>query len=890
MRAFAAYCLLALFLDSAIAAGGAIQGTVSDETGGSVLDARVILWRSDQSVVVSTSTSADGRFRFDTVRPGSYSLEVSKSWFSSRRIALSVVEGETTEVWVSLAVQPVTSEVTVTAETSRVASANEVAQQLNVISQSQIEQRFANVLVDVLKEQLGVDVQRTVPVMGGISVRGLLGKNVAVYHDNVRYTTSAQRGGVSTFLNLNDPANLDSVEVLRGPNSAQYSSDSLGGTVHFLSRAAPVGTYTGWHGEFATGHNTVAHGFGGNLLASYSGQRIGLLTNLSGRRANTWRSGGGLDGHAAVTRFLGLPSSVLGDRSTDTAFTQYGGMLHTQWAATPERQVVFHYERSQQDGGKRWDQLLGGDGNLVADLRNLMLDFGYLRYSDFKAGPFDRMAVTLSYNKQREERVNQGGNGNPAGGITHQYERTEVWGTSFFLAKQRRRHHVLLGGDGYREKEVSPAVTVNPVSGATVFSRPRLPDGARYLLYGLYLQDAWEVLKNGRLRLSGALRFGGASYRSRASNSPLVNGLALWPDDSTSTNEWSGRAGLVVRPIDPLHIHFHYSRGFRAPGMTDLGTLGIQGNGFFEASFADLGGRGATVGDRADDRAVSSGRPAARVRSENSDNYDLGFKIATGRVRVEINGFWMNLQDAMVSQTLILPPGAAGQFLGEQQIIRQLPTGAVFVPAATAPVQIRSNLGSAETYGLEHALEVKLTRSLSFSENLTWLYARDRRSGRAPDIEGGTPPLTSNLRLRWAPSAKRYWGEMYSTLADRQDRLSSLALADRRTGATRSRANIAGFFNNGARVRGLVANAVLVPTGETLAQVQDRVLGSANSAPLFTAIPGYALFGIRGGFQVSERSNVLVDFSNMLDQGHRGVSWGVDGAGRSLAVRYGHSF
>jgi hemoglobin/transferrin/lactoferrin receptor protein len=559
-------------------------------------------------------------------------------------------------------------------------------------------------------------------------------------------------------------------------------------------------------------------------------------------------------------------------------------MFHSQWVVTPERQVVFHYERGQQDGGKRWDQLLGGDGNLIADLRNLMLDFGYLRYADFKPGPFDQMAVTLSFNKQREERVNQGGNGNPTGGITHQYERTAVWGTSFFLAKQMRRHHLLLGGDGYREKEVSPAFTVNPVSGVTAFSRPRLPDGARYLLYGLYLQDAWEVLKSGRLRFSGALRFGGASYRSRA------NALALWPDDSASTNAWSGRAGVVVRPIDPLHIHFHYSRGFRAPGMTDLGTLGIHGNGFFEASFADLGGRGATVGDRADERAVSSGRPAARVRAENSDNYDLGFKIATGRVRVEVTGFWMNLKNTIVSQTLILPPGVVGQFLGDQQIIRQLPTGAVFVPATTAPVQIRSNLGSAQTYGLEHALEIKLSRSLSFSENLTWLYARDLKSGLAPDIEGGTPPLTSNLRLRWAPSAKRYWGEVYSTLADQQDRLSSLALADRRAGATRSRANIASFFNNGARVRGLVVNGVLVPTGETLGQVQDRVLGTANAAPLFTAIPGYALFGVRGGFQVSERSNVLVDFSNMLDQGHRGVSWGVDGAGRSCAVRYRHSF
>jgi outer membrane receptor protein involved in Fe transport len=68
------------------------------------------------------------------------------------------------------------------------------------------------------------------------------------------------------------------------------------------------------------------------------------------------------------------------------------------------------------------------------------------------------------------------------------------------------------------------------------------------------------------------------------------------------------------------------------------------------------------------------------------------------------------------------------------------------------------------------------------------------------------------------------------------------------------------------------------------------VLGTANSAPLFSVIPGYALFGIRGGFQISETSRVLVDFSNILDQRHRGVSWGVDGAGRSLAVRYRYSF
>jgi hemoglobin/transferrin/lactoferrin receptor protein len=324
--------------------------------------------------------------------------------------------------------------------------------------------------------------------------------------------------------------------------------------------------------------------------------------------------------------------------------------------------------------------------------------------------------------------------------------------------------------------------------------------------------------------------------------------------------------------------------------MTDLGTVGIQGNGFFEASYADLAGRGATIGNRADELAVSSGSPVAQVHSETSNNYDFGFRIKTSRLHAAVTGFWMELNDSIVSQTLILPQGAVGQFLGDQPITRQLPTGAVFVPAATAAVLVRANLGGAQTYGVEQVLEFKLSDSLWFGENLTWLYARDKRTGLAPDIEGGTPPLTSNLRLRWTPKGTRFWSEVYGTLADRQDRLSSLALADRRTGATRSRANIASFFNNGARVRGLVANGILLPTNETLTQVQNRVLGTANSAPMFTAIPGYALCGIRGGLRITERSSVAMDFSNMFDKNYRGISWGIDGLGRSVSLQYRYQF
>ncbi len=400
----------------------------------------------------------------------------------------------------------------------------------------------------------------------------------------------------------------------------------------------------------------------------------------------------------------------------------------------------------------------------------------------------------------------------------------------------------------------------------------------------------WEPFRAGRLRLTAAARFGGASYRSRSSYSPLVNGLPLWPNDSLAANAVTGRVGAIWRVAEPLRVHFNYSRGFRAPGIPDLGTVGIQGSGLFESSYADLVGRGAFVGDRADDRAVSSGRPVAPVRPETSDNFETGFTIRNSRLRLEAGGFCMALNDTIVSQTLILPPGAVGQPLGDQVITQQLASGAVFVPAATSPVLVRSNLGGAHLYGLEHEFETKLPAAFYFAENLAWNYAEDTRTGLAPDIEGGIPPLTANLRLRWARPGGRFWMEAYSTLADRQDRLSSLALSDRRTGAARSRSNIANFFNNGARVRGLTANGVLLSTGETLSQVQNRVLGPLSSAPMFTAIPGYVIHGVRGGRQLSERSSLFVDFGNILDKSHRGVSWGIDGAGRSVTVRYRYQF
>ncbi len=80
------------------------------------------------------------------------------------------------------------------------------------------------------------------------------------------------------------------------------------------------------------------------------------------------------------------------------------------------------------------------------------------------------------------------------------------------------------------------------------------------------------------------------------------------------------------------------------------------------------------------------------------------------------------------------------------------------------------------------------------------------------------------------------------------------------------------------------------PTGETLAQVQNRVLGSANSAPLYTYIPGFLTLGMRGGFRLGERHDVILDLENLNDKNYRGISWGMDAPGRGISFRYSYKF
>lgn len=890
---------------------GRLAGTIKDADGASMSGAEVSL-AHQQGVLRTTLTDADGNFTLDHIAPGTYELSVNRLGFEDYRSAVQVRAGDTKKLAVVMAVNPLSEQVTVTAEAGQVTDARSVAQPVNVITEKEIVERATEVVAQAVDEEPGVNLQRTSPSLSAVFVRGLTGRNVAVYVDGVRYTTSAQRGGVGTFFSLIEPSSLESVEILRGPGTSQYGSDALGGVVNFISRSPKYGDQEGeFHGNTNLFYSSATNGFGGNSLFTYGTRRYGILVNANARRINRLRPGGGLDFHAAVTRFLGIPSDVFGERLADTGFTQYGGLLRGNLNLKENSQLLLSYARNQQDGGRRYDQLLGGDGNLIADLRNLMTDVFYARLFKQNVGFFDNASFTFSYNGQREERINQGGQGNPVGTITNQRERTNVFGFNFFVDKLIDEHHtVLLGADVYHDKITAPAFSTDPVSRVTTFSRPRIPNGARYLAYGLFAQDVFTIIPE-RLRVSGALRYSVASYRSRAANAETgPNGAPLFPDDSARFSSLSGRIGAVLNVGRGFDLAGKYARGFRAPNTTDLGIIGLVGTGF-EVDAKTAAGRGGFIGTTAGNDAVSSGIPVTPLGPETSDSFDLSFRYTSSRLSAELTGFTTKLNDVYFDQALILPPGAVGTFLGSEQVVSQNSRGWVSVGAApTSPVLVRVNYDDARFNGVEFTTQALLGDQFIANGNFTYIRAYSLLNGLPPNIEGGVPPATGFVSLRYQPRS-RFYIEGYSTLIGRQRRLSSLDLSDRRTGAARSRGAIQNFFRRGACVRGLTtpgaagcttAGGILIPTGETLAQVQNRLLPigatingvtvvDANSnVPLFTAVPGYGLIGLRGAVRFGERSEVFVDFENVADKSYRGISWGIDGAGRGVTLRYRYKF
>jgi hypothetical protein len=162
------------------------------------------------------------------------------------------------------------------------------------------------------------------------------------------------------------------------------------------------------------------------------------------------------------------------------------------------------------------------------------------------------------------------------------------------------------------------------------------------------------------------------------------------------------------------------------------------------------------------------------------------------------------------------------------------------------------------------------------------------------------PPQQAFLGVRYLPGGWVSWIEASTSLSGAQTHLSGGDVTDERIGAARRRSDITAFFGSallGPFIRpgsdGVMGTAddSFAPTGETAAQIRDRVLpiGSVvngvmvaddnTRVPLFTRTPAFVSVNLRAGLRLTDHLDVTLAVMNALDRNYRIHGSGVDAPG-----------
>ena len=208
-------------------------------------------------------------------------------------------------------------------------AADQALEPVIVIDRAALEDSLAIDLGDVLRFHAGIDIDRT----GGpgqplsVFIRGANSDQSIVMIDGVRINSGTQ--ALAPLMNIS-PELFDRIEIVKGPRSAIYGTDAIGGVINLITRTdAPSGADVMLdYGRYGTGEFAID--------GNYTIDRTSVQAALTGQQSagfppyvgDTIDSGyKNLSGTAAVTTHLG--SIELGARYFQaTGATQYANAVY----------------------------------------------------------------------------------------------------------------------------------------------------------------------------------------------------------------------------------------------------------------------------------------------------------------------------------------------------------------------------------------------------------------------------------------------------------------------------------------------------------------------------------------------------------------------------------
>ena len=176
-----------------------------------------------------------------------------------------------------------------------------VPQQIQVIGRQELQQTPADEFTDVLKKNASVDVVQYPGLLAGVGIRGFQPQTDGL-NQRALLLVDGRPAGTSNLATL-DLGGVERVEVLKGPASALYGPQAMGGVVNVITRQSRGKIRTALFGEYGS-FQTVKFGgaTGGNLTKKLDFDLSGGFFN----RGQDYQLGG----NGILRRALGATSAT----------------------------------------------------------------------------------------------------------------------------------------------------------------------------------------------------------------------------------------------------------------------------------------------------------------------------------------------------------------------------------------------------------------------------------------------------------------------------------------------------------------------------------------------------------------------------------------------------
>ena len=538
----------------------------------------------------------------------------------------------------------------VTTATRGPRQADDVAATVTVIDRAQLDRRDAVAPRDVIRYEPGVSVGNQ-PNRGGSTnyvIRGIGDNRVRIQVDGVRVPDfPGSNLGAGTY--TRDFVDLDSikrVEIVRGPASALYGSDAIGGVVAYVTRDPAdyldatgrdvyVSGKAGYNGADRSVHETITG-------AARSGRTETMLI-YTRRDGHEVAPNGRVDTNPQVYRSNAMLGRVVVHATDVDTVPVDGGVCGAddddEFAAGSGGDAGCWGWAVDGGGGEQWagsDAAGAGDAGLRAGGRRWGSSTGWRR--GWGGRRLDRQETT--------DQVRSSFVGSMPPAVANRRRLTElgyqqdIYGGEVQLTTKRDVAGLANTFTyGVTAESISTArprdrIELNTVTGVATrsvagesFPNKNFPDTGTTLL-GAYVQDEIEV---GRLRVVPAVRLD--YYRLRASQDAdflrSSGGLVVRPIDDVAI---SPKLGAVYKLDGGFSLFGQYSHGFRAPPY-DTANFGFTNRAF---GYQIL--------------------PNGDLQSETSNGVEAGVRGRFARGSFQVNAFYNKYNDFIDTQVV----GSAG--------------------------------------------------------------------------------------------------------------------------------------------------------------------------------------------------------------------------------------